>query len=388
MTGLASCMLTAGFAHAHHGVNGQFDTSQTIEVSGVVTKVRFVNPHSYVYFDVTGDDGSVDEWRCELTSGSLLKRKGWTVDMFADGVEITIHGAPARKESTACFTQTITFAGGHTIGRQDSLDESGRAIRKSSEQEVPEADIASLDSQSPQLTGNWVSERQERRPRGKNGAPPSFSDGPDGRPERVDSVEARSAVGEKAVPPRPPAGNGGGATQLELTVLGRAAVEGFVREDNPRFHCQATNILVDWWFDQLVNRIEQTGDDIKLTYGFMDIARTIHLDLDEHPEGIVPSIAGHSIGKWKDGVLIVDTVGFAEGYLHVPPNEDGVARNSTELHIVERFTLSEDGTTLTRDYVADDSLYLVGTFSGQDAVKRTDVAYEAYNCEDLTGDTY
>lgn len=387
--GLSSSLFASGAAYAHHGVNGQFDTSKTIEVSGVVSKVRFVNPHSYVYFDVTADDGSVDEWRCELTSGSLLRRKGWSVDMFAEGTEITIHGSPARKEPTACYTETITFADGNTIGRQDSLDESGRAIREGAENGETEIATANLESQGPQLGGNWVSERRERRPPGENGAPPAGSDGTGERPPRSEGGQANPSTEDSAERPRPPRGGGaGGPPRPELTELGKVAVEGFQREDNPRFHCQATNILVDWWFDQLVNRIEQTDDDIKLTYGFMDIVRTIHLDIEEHPENIEPSIAGHSIGKWEGNVLTVDTIGFSEGYLNVPPNVEGVARNSTELHIVEKFTLSDDGTTLTRKYVADDPLYLVGTFSGEDVVKRTDADYESYACEDLTGDTY
>ena len=400
MAGLTSCMLVTGYIHAHHGVNGQFDTSQTIEVSGVVTKVRLVNPHSYVYFDVTADDGTIEEWRCELASGSLLKRKGWTADLFADGTEITISGSPARKEPNACYTQTITFADGNTINRQDTLDESGKAIRQSGEQQVPVIDTASADSQTPDLSGNWVSERRDPGPRGGGNRPRPPGGGADERPprrddERVDvgerpprQDETQENADDQTTPPQPPGNRRGGPPQVELTEAGKAAVEGFVREDNPRFHCQATNILLDWWFDQLVNQVVQTEDTIELTYGFMDIVRTIHLDLDEHPENIEPSIAGHSIGKWEDGVLIVDTVGFAEGYLHVPPNADGVARNSTELHIVERFTLSEDGSTLTRSYVADDSAYLVGTFSGEDIVKRTNDAYSPYDCEDLTGDTF
>ena len=138
----------------------------------------------------------------------------------------------------------------------------------------------------------------------------------------------------------------------------------------------------------MVNKIEQTKDDITLTYGFMDIVRTIHLDMDKHPENITPSITGHSIGKWVDGVLVVDTVGFAEGYLVVTPREDGVAKHSTQLHVEERFTLSEDGKTLTREYTATDPLYIVGTYTGKDVVKLTTFDYEPYSCDDLTGDTF
>ena len=391
---ISAGIVASGIALAHHGVNGQFDTSKTIEVSGVVTKVRFVNPHSYVYFDVEAADGNIEEWRCELSSGSLLKRKGWKTSMFADGTEITIVGSPARNEATACYTNTITFADGNTISRQDSLDESGKAIREAGEEDaaeelIPAAQIASVDSTMPDLSGNWVSQRPERGPpRGKNGAPPPPGTEGNAASRPPERPQGDNAATEGERPRRGPGGEGGGPPQVELTEAGKAAVAGFQRDDNPRFHCQATNILLDWWFDQLVNKIEQTDGNLRLSYGFMDIVRTIHMNMDKHPEDIEPSITGHSIGKWEDGVLVVDTTGFSEGYLHVPPNADGVARNSTALHIVERFTLSDDGTTLTREYVADDELYLVGTFSGKDVVKRTDADYDAYDCEDLTGDTY
>ena len=74
--------LAAGIAVAHHGAQSQFDQSKSLEVSGVVTKIRFVNPHSYVYFDVTNDDGTVDSWRCEMRAATVLKRSGWSADMF------------------------------------------------------------------------------------------------------------------------------------------------------------------------------------------------------------------------------------------------------------------------------------------------------------------
>ncbi len=371
---IAACCIAAlstNPSFAHHGVNGQFDTSQEIEVSGVVTGIRLVNPHSYVYFDVTNDAGEVEEWRCELSSGSLLKRKGWSAEMFADGTEITINGGPARNEDYACYTETITFSDGRTIGRNDELDDDGAAV-------VPPRELTLDDGVTPNISGNWVAERMERPSRGGGDGPPPGAEGAGGRPPR-----AEGAGGP------PPGAEGAGAPSLvELTEAGAAAVEGYEREDNPRFHCQATNIILDWWFDQMVNTIEQTEDTITLTYGFMDIVRTIHLDMDAHPDDITPSRAGHSIGKWEDGVLVVDTIGFDDGYIVAPPVPNGAAKNSPELHIVERFTVSEDGTTLTREYVADDPLYMVGTYSGEDTVNLTDASFEPYNCDDLTGDTY
>jgi hypothetical protein len=78
---LCGIILLPSSTVAHHGVTGQFDLEQVLTVSGVVNRVRFVNPHSYVYFKVKNDAGEEEQWRCELRSGSLLKRKGWTEEL-------------------------------------------------------------------------------------------------------------------------------------------------------------------------------------------------------------------------------------------------------------------------------------------------------------------
>jgi hypothetical protein len=65
----AILLVVCGAANAHHGP-GQFDSSQPVEVTGAVTDIRYVNPHGYVYFDVTEENGDVVPWR------SVLRRAG------------------------------------------------------------------------------------------------------------------------------------------------------------------------------------------------------------------------------------------------------------------------------------------------------------------------
>lgn len=55
---LCSIALLPSTAVAHHGVTGQFDLDQTLTVTGIMNRVRFVNPHRYVYFKVTNDAGT------------------------------------------------------------------------------------------------------------------------------------------------------------------------------------------------------------------------------------------------------------------------------------------------------------------------------------------
>jgi hypothetical protein len=167
---------------------------------------------------------------------------------------------------------------------------------------------------------------------------------------------------------------------VELTEAGKRAVQklDFSTTDNPRLRCEPTNILFDWTFDTMVNRIEQTPQRITLRYGFMDVLRTIHLDQAAHPANLKPSVAGHSIGKWDKDVLVVDTVGFAPGVL----SADARTMHSAQLHVVERFTFDAQKQTLTREYVAEDPLYFSGQYKGSDTMFPAEVAYGPYKCDD------
>jgi hypothetical protein len=172
-------------------------------------------------------------------------------------------------------------------------------------------------------------------------------------------------------------------TSMPLTAAGLAAIEGldFSSGDNPRLRCAPTNILFDWYFEMDVNRIVQTGDEIQILYGSMGIERSIHLDLDEHPSAIEPSVSGHSIGRWEDDVLVVDTLGFLPGIL----NADGRVPHSDQLHIVERFSLDPDSGALRREYVAEDPLYFEGQFRGSDTMQASDLPFHGTTeCEDRT----
>lgn len=365
----------AGKSFAHHGVNGQFDESTTIKVEGVVTKSRLVNPHAYIYFNVLDGQGQTNEWRCELGTGSALRRAGWTAGTFAKGTQITVVGSPARSEDNACYVHTITFDDGVTIKRDSIFDKAGQLVKQPRK--------TTLADGTPNIDGTWVAERPERErmpPRGTDDGEGNRAERPlmppEGAPKLADG-EQRPPRGDR--PPRDE-----NRPQFNLTAEGKAAVVDYEFAKSPRMHCEATNIIDDWTFDQLVNKVEQTEDDIVISYGFMDITRTIHLDLDQHPDNIELSRAGHSIGHWEGKVLVVDTVGFKPGYIHAPPMKQGAAMNSDQLHMVERFYLSDDGLTLYREYEGEDALYLENSFAGKDEVKLTDGHYEPYNCADLT----
>jgi hypothetical protein len=147
--------------------------------------------------------------------------------------------------------------------------------------------------------------------------------------------------------------------------------------ENPRMRCETTSILFDWTFDGPVNRITQSGATITLQYGQLGLTRTIHMNA-QHPANVEPSRAGHSTGRWENDVLVVDTVGFAEGYLNPP------IKNSEQLHVVERFTLDANAMTLAREYEATDPVYYTDTYTGRDTIGVADLPYAPDACAELT----
>jgi len=147
-------------------------------------------------------------------------------------------------------------------------------------------------------------------------------------------------------------------------------------EDNPRLSCGITSVLFDWVFDGPINRIAQQQDAIMIEYG-RGLARTVHMNLTEHPGGVGPTRGGHSIGHWDGDTLVVDTVGFEPGRIA------GFVPHSSELHIVERFTLDPETMALQRDYVAEDPVHFVDQYAGSDTVLPADAPFAVDECREL-----
>ncbi len=351
----------AGTASAHHGF-GNFDRTTEVVLKGTVKGLDFVNPHAYVYFEVAAADGAATPYRCEMRAATVLRRSGWSPEMFKPGEPIEITGAPDRFDSHSCYVNTVVFADGTTADRYAQLVKPGPKAAAATT-----ARAARLPSGEPNISGDWAPEQLVMTdPRGRDGA-----------------LVPVSQV-EQFKPGDRPNGAGGGGFQnrprtYEFTEAGKKASESFNGQtrDNPRFRCETTSILFDWTFDGPVNRITQAGDTITLQYGQLGFTRTIHLNA-QHPAGVEPSRGGHSTGKWEDDVLVVDTVGFAPGVLSPP------VMNSAELHVVERFAFDPAALTITRTYTATDALYFTGEYTGTDKIGVADLPYAPDACKELT----
>ena len=326
-------------AFAHHAIVGNFDLDRDIVLAdAVLTEFKFVNPHVYLYLDVTDDQGAVTNWRCEMAAATRLRRRGWTAESLLPGQIMSIDGSPARREENVCHVGMIILEDGTTLseydGRPTADEVSGGLVSENAARSRP----AYLANGQPNLRGPWVS--------------------------------TQASLDLPTVEPTP---------------AGAQAAEGRVRHfDSPALRCETTNIVYDWVFERESNDIYQDDDTITLQYGYLDLVRTILLDQSEHPEDIEPSVTGHSIGRWEDDTLVVDTIAFEAGVLdHV--DWPRFRMHSDQWHVVERFQVSADGRTLTRSYTFDDPLYIQGSVSGQDTHSLTSEPYVPYACEDLSG---
>src|ERR1700730_9967484 len=109
-------------AYAHHGA-GLYDPRKNVELEGRLTQLAFVNPHSYVYFDVVGNDGKVIAMKCEMRSATVLRRSGWSPEMFVPGASIKVTGHPHREDPTACTVETLTLGRAPTLVRYQQLSD-------------------------------------------------------------------------------------------------------------------------------------------------------------------------------------------------------------------------------------------------------------------------
>ena len=360
---LAALSLSAP-AWAHHGF-GQFEMNKVVEYSGTLTGMELVNPHSYMLFDTVDADGKPLSMRCEMRAATLIKRSGWSVEMFVSGSHVEVQGHPHRNDPHSCYLETFTLGEAQSISRNDQFSSATPAVSHERPLRLPTGE--------PNISGDWAVEQAVLT------VPPSGGVG-----ELVPkSMRETFAAGEitleeiRALNPRP--------SPPVYTETGQSAADAFRMwspEDNPRLACKPTSIIFDWTFDWPVNRITQTTVNgnkvIDIDYGLYSFARRIHMDMVNHPNNIKPSNAGHSIGRWEGNTLIVDTIGIDPGVL-VPPT-----RNSDKLHIIERFTLNEEKFTLKREYTVEDPVYLATPYTGSDTVLISETPFERHPCKELT----
>ena len=310
---LALLLLVAPTAFAHHSA-AMFDSTKTVTLEGSIERYEWANPHVYIHLA-----SSSGVWIVEAGSPSMMQRAGWTPDSFAVGDAVTIDVNPARDAERR-------MARGIVVRPRDGAPLAFRG-------EAPVVRSPAVPAQG--LGGNWLP-----------------------GPQRV----FLAFVGE-------PAG-------WSLTPKGLDALASSDPENNPGIDCVALQAPFQMAWTELKN-IELAGDAVILRSALnVGVERIVHLDQTTHA-GAPLTNDGHSIGRWDNGTLVVDTRNFSD---HPSGNREALPSGSQK-HLVEYFELSADRTTLTYRFRLEDPEYLAAPFEGSAVWEhRPDLPYKAEEC--------
>jgi hypothetical protein len=280
-------------AVAHHS-RAAFDTTVEVVLGGTVTSVQWTNPHVYFTIDMRGPDGKTVSQEIEVGPLSSLQPLGLTRESLAPGEHVTVRANPNRRGP------------GHLVV--------GLEVTRSDGEIFP-LHVVSRGRPAPTLVpaqtlaGRWV----------------PVNDGFMGIVQ--------------------------GSRNWPLTYAGRAGVADGAGDSQALCTPWPAPLLMAL---PVMRTVEVRADRVTLDFDWMGGARLVRLDLEEHPSAIVPTLQGHSIGRWEGETLVIDTIGFI-------PHEEGAGfgvPSGNDKRLVERLTLTADRTRLTYEFTVEDPLSL------------------------------
>ena len=108
----AALLATAAPAVAHHAFSAEFDATKPVRLRGTITKMEWINPHSWMHVDVSNDDGTVDSWMIEAGPPGALVRRGWKKDSVKPGTEVLVEGYQALDGEMRANGRDVTLPDG------------------------------------------------------------------------------------------------------------------------------------------------------------------------------------------------------------------------------------------------------------------------------------
>lgn len=297
-------LLPAGSAPAHHSFAATYDASTTIELDGVVTAVRWRNPHVSFDLKVESQQGGAKSWDIETLAIAGLERRNINHSFVSIGDHIKVAGNPGRRGNDLYLSNILLANGKEIVLRADKkprfshrlVGTTGSGYATKGDASQPELGIFRV----------WTT---------PNVSPFPF-------PEDVNPALAR--------------------TNFPLTSSARAAVQAYdPLTDNPLLHCALKGMPTIMEQPYPMKFTKTANGDILLHAEEYDTTRTIHMNPDAEAAAPSPSLLGYSRGHWEGQTLVVETTALGWGHydtVGIPLSEDAKT--------VERFTLAKDGSRL------------------------------------------
>lgn len=317
-------VLIAADARAHHS-ESIYERGTVLTIEGTIVRYDWRNPHVYLWVEEKAGEGEPVVWQVEGQPPAILKRHGWTRDRLELGEAVVVKGRPGRDTGrNVLLLQTIATSGGGSLSMETLFTQGA------------EADEA-VGERAASLAGTWAT--------------------------LIDYAQLA-----RLVQPR----------NLALTPQGLAALEAFDEAaDSPAIECVPYTAPILMLAPD-IKQIRVESDRVVIRGEFEATERTVYLNVDSH-DGVSESIQGHSIGRWEDGALVIDTRRFL-------PHRQGIANglpSGPGKQLIERLRLSPDGSRLLYSFELEDTEYLAEPVKGEDIQwsYRPDLAFEALPCD-------
>jgi len=102
-------------ASAHHSFAAEYDANKPVTLTGSVSKMAWINPHSWIYIEVKKPDGSVDNWAVEAGPPGTLIRAGFTKESLVPGTVVVVNGYRAKDGALRANGRDITLPDGRLL---------------------------------------------------------------------------------------------------------------------------------------------------------------------------------------------------------------------------------------------------------------------------------
>jgi len=100
---------------AHHSLAAEFDINRPIRLEGVVERMEFSNPHSWLHLEVTTASGEKQKWEIEGGPPNSLLRRGWNRNSIPPGTLVRVEGYQALNGLYRANGQRVTLPDGKSL---------------------------------------------------------------------------------------------------------------------------------------------------------------------------------------------------------------------------------------------------------------------------------
>lgn len=112
---LAGLLTVSGPMFAHHQFASEFDANKKVTLKGKIVKMDWVNPHSWLFIDITGPDGTVVSWALEMGGPNSLIKRGWRKADLPVGALVTVEGFLAKNGTNTANANRVILPDGKAL---------------------------------------------------------------------------------------------------------------------------------------------------------------------------------------------------------------------------------------------------------------------------------